>query len=88
MRIHPTAIVEAGAFVQLDCPDLAMGRHTTYAGMDLDDYRKRVAMNIEALNQEVDQAASNLEPFCRDGETFDAAAERILNDDQASHGVA
>ena len=53
MRHEYEAIVEAGAFVQLDCPDLAMGRHTTYAGMDLDDYRKRVAMNIEALNHAV-----------------------------------
>ena len=36
--------------MQLDCPDLAMGRHTTYADLSLEDYRKRIAMNIEALN--------------------------------------
>ncbi len=53
MRHEYEAIVEAGATVQLDCPDLAMGRHTTYAGMDLEEYRKRVAMNIEALNHAV-----------------------------------
>ncbi len=47
------AIAASGATVQLDCPDLAMGRHTTYADLDLDEYRKRVAMNIEALNHGV-----------------------------------
>ncbi len=53
MRHEYEAIAAAGATVQLDCPDLAMGRHTTYAGMSLEDYRKRVAMNIEALNHGV-----------------------------------
>lgn len=53
MRHEYEAIVAAGATVQLDCPDLAMGRHTTYAGLDLSDYRKKVAMNIEALNHAV-----------------------------------
>ncbi len=50
MRHEYEAIVAAGATVQLDCPDLAMGRHTTYADMDLDTFRRRVKMNIDALN--------------------------------------
>ena len=53
MRHEYEAIAAAGATVQLDCPDLAMGRHTTYAGLSLDEYRKKVAMNIEALNHGV-----------------------------------
>lgn len=53
MRHEYEAIAAAGATVQLDCPDLAMGRHTAYADMDLDTYRKRIAMNIEALNHGV-----------------------------------
>ena len=53
MRHEYEAIAAAGAMVQLDCPDLAMGRHTTYADLGLDDYRKKVAMNIEALNHGV-----------------------------------
>ena len=53
MRHEYETIAESGAYVQLDCPDLAMGRHTTYADLDLDGYRKRVAMNIEALNHAV-----------------------------------
>ena len=53
MRHEYEAIVAAGATVQLDCPDIAMGRHTTYADLDLAGYRKKVAMNIEALNHAV-----------------------------------
>ncbi|HEY5647611.1 MAG TPA: cobalamin-independent methionine synthase II family protein [Pseudomonadales bacterium] len=53
MRHEYEAIAAAGATVQLDCPDLAMGRHTAYADMDREAFRKRVAMNIEALNHGV-----------------------------------
>jgi len=53
MRHEYEAIAAAGAFVQLDCPDLAMGRHSAYADLDDAAYRKRVAMNIEALNHAV-----------------------------------
>jgi 5-methyltetrahydropteroyltriglutamate--homocysteine methyltransferase len=53
MRHEYEAISAAGATVQLDCPDLAMGRHTTYADLSLDEYRRKVAMNIEALNHGV-----------------------------------
>ncbi len=34
MRHEYEAIADAGATVQLDCPDLAMGRHSAYAEMD------------------------------------------------------
>lgn len=53
MRHEYEAIAAAGATVQLDCPDLAMGRHTVYADLDRDAFRKRVQMNIEALNHGV-----------------------------------
>ncbi len=53
MRHEYEAIAGAGATVQLDCPDLAMGRHTAYAEMDRDAFRKRIQMNIEALNHGV-----------------------------------
>lgn len=53
MRHEYEAIANAGATVQLDCPDLAMGRHSAYADMDLDQFRKRAQMNIEALNHAV-----------------------------------
>ncbi len=50
MRHEYECIAAAGASVQVDCPDLAMGRHSSYAGLDLPAFRRRVAMNIEALN--------------------------------------
>jgi 5-methyltetrahydropteroyltriglutamate--homocysteine methyltransferase len=53
MRLEYESIARAGATVQLDCPDLAMGRHSSYAALDLTAFRKRVALNIEALNHAV-----------------------------------
>jgi 5-methyltetrahydropteroyltriglutamate--homocysteine methyltransferase len=53
MRHEYEEIAAAGVTVQLDCPDLAMGRHSSYAEMDLPTFRKRAAMNIEALNHAV-----------------------------------
>ncbi len=53
MRHEYEAIAAAGATVQLDCPDIGMGRHTAYADMDREAFRKRVAMNIEAINHGV-----------------------------------
>jgi 5-methyltetrahydropteroyltriglutamate--homocysteine methyltransferase len=53
MRHEYEAIWRAGAVVQLDCPDLAMGRHSAYAKLDLPAFRKRIALNIEALNHAV-----------------------------------
>jgi 5-methyltetrahydropteroyltriglutamate--homocysteine methyltransferase len=53
MRYEYETIAGTGAAVQLDCPDLAMGRHSAYADMDLPEFRRRAAMNIEALNHAV-----------------------------------
>ena len=53
MRHEYEAIANAGAVVQLDCPDLAMGRHSAYADMDLDTFQKTIAINIAALNHAV-----------------------------------
>ena len=53
MRHEYETIAAAGATVQLDCPDLAMGRHSAYARMDLDEFRRRAVLNIEALNHAV-----------------------------------
>jgi len=50
MRYEYETIAAGGAAVQVDCPDLAMGRHSAYADMDLTQFRRRVALNIEALN--------------------------------------
>ena len=43
-------IAAAGLMLQIDCPDLAMGRHVQYADLDLAGFRKAIALHIEALN--------------------------------------
>lgn len=53
MRVEYEAIAAAGATVQLDCPDLAMGRHSAYAHLDDDEFRRTITINIEALNHAV-----------------------------------
>ena len=53
MRHEYEAIANAGAVVQLDCPDLAMGRHSAYADQSLEEFRKTIAINLEALNHAV-----------------------------------
>jgi 5-methyltetrahydropteroyltriglutamate--homocysteine methyltransferase len=53
MRHEYEAIANAGAIVQLDCPDLAMGRHSAYAAQDLAKFQKTISINIAALNHAV-----------------------------------
>jgi 5-methyltetrahydropteroyltriglutamate--homocysteine methyltransferase len=50
MRLEYEAIVAAGFDLQIDCPDLAMGRHIQYASLDLPEFRKRATKHVEALN--------------------------------------
>jgi 5-methyltetrahydropteroyltriglutamate--homocysteine methyltransferase len=53
MRAEYRAIAEAGVLLQLDCPDLAMSRHSRFAELTLDEFRREVARNVEALNHAV-----------------------------------
>jgi 5-methyltetrahydropteroyltriglutamate--homocysteine methyltransferase len=50
MRQEYEAVANAGIVLQIDCPDLAMGRHIQYAGLSLAEFRKRAGMHVEALN--------------------------------------
>ena len=43
-------IVEAGFTLQIDCPDLAMGRHLAHADLDLAQFRDLAARHVEVLN--------------------------------------
>src|SRR6185437_3765906 len=45
------AICAAGIMLQLDCPDLAMGRHTQFAHLGLREFRAQMELHIEALNR-------------------------------------
>ncbi|MBO0687506.1 MAG: epoxyalkane--coenzyme M transferase, partial [Candidatus Dormibacteraeota bacterium] len=53
MRHEYRAIVDAGVILQLDCPDLAMGRHFEFADSSLEEFRRIAALNVEALNHAV-----------------------------------
>ncbi len=59
MRYEYETIAAGGAALQVDCPDLAMGRHSAYADMDLAEFRHRLALNIEALNHAVRNIPAN-----------------------------
>jgi 5-methyltetrahydropteroyltriglutamate--homocysteine methyltransferase len=50
MRAEYEAIVNAGLLVQIDAPDLAMGRHTMYRDRTVEDFLKRAELHIEVLN--------------------------------------
>ncbi|MBV9824366.1 MAG: cobalamin-independent methionine synthase II family protein [Alphaproteobacteria bacterium] len=53
MKREYKAIVDAGFLLQLDCPDLAMLRHTVYLDKSLSDFRKIIEVNVAALNHAV-----------------------------------
>lgn len=52
------AIAEAIIILQVDCPDLAMGRHTQSRELSLSQFLDRMAVNIAALNH----ATRNIAP--------------------------
>jgi 5-methyltetrahydropteroyltriglutamate--homocysteine methyltransferase len=58
MREEYETITNAGIILQIDCPDLGMGRHIQYASLDLLEFRKRIRGHIEALNH----ATRNIPP--------------------------
>ena len=58
MREEYETIVNEGFFLQLDCPDLAMSRHTGYQDLSDDEFLKVAAAKVEALNA----ATANIPP--------------------------
>ena len=50
MRPEYEAIVTAGLILQLDSPDLGLGRHMMYKGRSDSDYLTLIAMHVEVLN--------------------------------------
>jgi 5-methyltetrahydropteroyltriglutamate--homocysteine methyltransferase len=50
MREEYEAIVAAGFVLQLDCPDLAMARHTGFQQLTEEEFLARAARHVEALN--------------------------------------
>lgn len=50
MKIEYDAIHKAGFILQIDCPDLALGRNTVYASESLETFREIAGIHVEALN--------------------------------------
>jgi 5-methyltetrahydropteroyltriglutamate--homocysteine methyltransferase len=50
MKVEYDAIHQAGFLLQVDCPDLAMGRHIQFADASVEEFRKKAELHVEALN--------------------------------------
>ena len=50
MREEYETIVNSGLLLQLDCPDLAMGRHSRFKNLTDDEFLRNAEMQVEALN--------------------------------------
>ncbi len=50
MKHEYEIVAKAGFVLQIDCPDLGMGRHIQYADLSLEEFRKRAQLHVEALN--------------------------------------
>jgi 5-methyltetrahydropteroyltriglutamate--homocysteine methyltransferase len=53
MRHEYETVARAGFILQLDCPDLAMGRHIQFAALGLDEFRKMARLHLAALDHAV-----------------------------------
>jgi 5-methyltetrahydropteroyltriglutamate--homocysteine methyltransferase len=51
MQEEYEAIADAGFVLQLDCPDLAMARHTSFQELGESEFLKRAEFHVEVLNQ-------------------------------------
>jgi 5-methyltetrahydropteroyltriglutamate--homocysteine methyltransferase len=51
-------IVDAGFVLQIDAPDLAMERHTSYADRPLADFQRFVDVNVAAINRALGDIAA------------------------------
>jgi 5-methyltetrahydropteroyltriglutamate--homocysteine methyltransferase len=59
MRHEYETVAAAGFVLQIDCPDLAMGRHIQYADLTAAEFRKKMRLHIEALNQALANIPAN-----------------------------
>jgi 5-methyltetrahydropteroyltriglutamate--homocysteine methyltransferase len=53
MREEYAEIVNSGLLLQLDCPDLAMGRHSRFKELTEDEFLRHAEIQVEALNHAV-----------------------------------
>ena len=50
MRPEYETVVQGGFVLQIDCPDLGMGRHIQHADLSLAQWRKKAQLHVEAMN--------------------------------------
>jgi 5-methyltetrahydropteroyltriglutamate--homocysteine methyltransferase len=50
MKTEYDAIHAAGIVLQIDCPDLAMGRHVQFPDASFDQWRRTIELHVEVLN--------------------------------------
>jgi 5-methyltetrahydropteroyltriglutamate--homocysteine methyltransferase len=50
MRQEYETVARAGFVLQVDCPDLAMGRHIQFADLSVDEFRKMARLHVDALD--------------------------------------
>jgi 5-methyltetrahydropteroyltriglutamate--homocysteine methyltransferase len=60
MQEEYAAITGAGFLLQIDCPDLAMSRHTGFQDLSEADFLKRAAFHIDVLNHALAKVPANM----------------------------
>jgi 5-methyltetrahydropteroyltriglutamate--homocysteine methyltransferase len=59
LRTEYEAITKAGLLVQIDAPDLGMGRHTMYRNASVAEFLKRAEVHVEVLNHALRNVAAD-----------------------------
>jgi len=60
LREEYEAITGAGFVLQIDCPDIAMSRHTGFQDLTEEQFLKRAAFDVEALNHALAKVPANM----------------------------
>ena len=59
MKVEYEKITEAGLILQVDCPDLAMGRHIRFRDEDNATFKKAAQAQVEALNHALENVPAD-----------------------------
>lgn len=59
LHVEYTTIVAHGFILQIDCPDLAMSRHTRFKNLGLTAWKRLMNMHVKMLNRALDGIPAN-----------------------------
>jgi 5-methyltetrahydropteroyltriglutamate--homocysteine methyltransferase len=59
MRPEYETIVKSGLILQVDCPDLGMGRHIRFRDVDDSEFLRNAALQVEALNHALENVPAD-----------------------------